>query len=256
MLNRIKRIIRPGAYDKLRKLPRYTEVDTVLFDRRIKIPDAASFLFTYREIFQIRIYEFLTDKTDPYVIDGGANIGLASIFFKRLYPQAKVVSFEPDRNIFKYLQHNTDAFGFDDIELVNKGLWFEEATLTFDSEGADAGRINAESESKNQIEVTSLRPYLERREEVDLPKLDIEGAEHQVINDCKDLLSRVKNIFIEYHSFTGVDQPLPEILTTLKASGFRIYIDSPGTKSKRPFLERKEYNGMDNQLNIFGFRQS
>ena len=48
-------------------------------------------------------YYFHTDKENPVIIDAGANIGDSMIYFKYLYPQATIYSFEPDVATFAYL---------------------------------------------------------------------------------------------------------------------------------------------------------
>jgi hypothetical protein len=62
-------------------------------------------------------------------------------------------------------------------------------------------------------------------------------------------------IFIEYHSFSGQEQFLPELLGVLKSAGFRLNINAPGLTSMSPFMKLNEYNGMDMQLNIYGMRK-
>jgi FkbM family methyltransferase len=242
-------------FDKLKQVPRYTKTSAVIDGYKLIIPDSASFLFMYDEIFREEIYKFKTKKQTPYIIDGGANIGLASIYFKKLYPNAEIVAFEPDIDIFSILKLNIKAFNFKGFKLVNKGLWNVEKHLSFKSEGADAGLLgefdNTISED-NQVEVTSLRPYLSKT--VDFLKLDIEGAETVVLKDIAEDLDKVARIFVEYHSFVGQEQSLNEIIEILKEANFRLYISSPGISSKSPFVNIKVYSGMDMQLNIYGIK--
>jgi hypothetical protein len=89
---------------------------------------------------------------------------------------------------------------------------------------------------------------------VDFLKIDIEGAETKVLEDCADLLFNVDKLFVEYHSFIGMEQPLPEIFGILKNAGFRLHISAPGLTSNSPFIELRTYSNMDNQLNIYGIR--
>lgn len=242
-------------WERLRNFPRYTLTESLLFEKKIRIPDTASYLFIHDELFNKEIYKFRTVNPKPYIIDCGANIGLSLIYFKKLYPEAKVVAFEPDEKIFEALQFNLQSFAFPEVNLINKACWNEETTLQFYSEGADGGRTAVYADRNNVIEVQAVRlkDYLSRT--VDMLKLDIEGAEYVVLKDCKDNLKLVENIFVEYHSFIGQEQYLPEILTILKEAGFRLHITAPGLTSPHPFIELHDYAGMDNQLNIFGFRE-
>jgi FkbM family methyltransferase len=243
-------------FHSLKKLPRYTQVDVELLGNTVTIADNLSFLFMYKEIFQNQVYKFRTTRLKPVIIDGGANIGLSTIFFKTNYPDAKVVAFEPDFKIFNMLKKNLESFGFDDVLVINKGLWNEEGILTFNSEGADAGRIHDfrdEKVIKTAIETCCLSTYL--KQPIELLKLDIEGAETEVLEESQSLLHNVNKIFVEYHSFADQPQTLYKILRILQEQNFRIHINTPGFIAKQPFFNCSKLYGMDMQLNIFGFRQ-
>ena len=149
---------------------------------------------------------------------------------------------------------NIDLFEYSGVEIINKACWNKETFLQFYSEGADGGRICVEGDLHKiiTVETTRIGQYLQQK--VDLLKIDIEGAEAVVLKDVEDMLGNVEKIFIEYHSFQKQQQMLPEILEILKRSGFRLHINAPGLTSLKPFIEITNYEGMDNQLNIYGYR--
>ena len=248
-----------SEFDRLKLVPRYVKTSAIIHGKELQIPDSASFLFMYDEIFKTEIYKFKTKNKSPYIIDGGANIGLASIYFKQLYPSAEIVAFEPDPFIFDILEANIKSHGLDDVKLINKGLWNENTSLKFQSEGADAGILETYNKSNDKansksVPMTSLRPYIKSK--VDLLKLDIEGAETVVLKDIAEDLDKVDRIFVEYHSFVGQQQTLNELINILTEAKFRIYMSIPGNDAlKSPFMGLNNYNNMDFQLNIFGFKQ-
>lgn len=245
---------RNTALKILRTTPRYTPISTNLLGRELFLVDSASFLSMYNEIFEQQIYKFTTKNQQPIIIDCGANIGISVLYFKQLYPNSQIIAFEPDKNIFNILQENINIFDLSNVELHNKAVWSSETVLEFMSEGADGGRVTQiESEKeKYQVLTARLRDYLSRP--VDFVKLDIEGAETEVIKDCKDLLFKVNNLFIEYHSFVNEPQSLHIILNILYEAGFRLHIHTPLT-SPQPFSYREVNIGMDMQVNIFAFRE-
>ena len=242
-------------YKLLLNTPRFTEISVNFLGTKIKIPDSASSVFLNRELFGAEIYKFDSTKDTPLIIDCGANIGMSIIYFKSIYPNAEIIAFEPDKKIFNYLKYNVESFEFKNIKLINKGLWKEESTLNFLSEGSDGGRIAIEKDMDNiiQIETVKLSSYL-KNNEVDFLKIDIEGAETEVLIECQNELKNIKNIFIEYHSFVNDKQTLSVILNILENNGFRYYIEHIGVKSNHPFCNITNYVGFDNQLNIFGYR--
>lgn len=239
---------------RLRAMPRYRPGRTRLLGGEVEFVDAASFLFMCRELFVHEIYRFRAETDRPYILDCGSNIGLSLLYFKRLHPRAEIVGFEPDPAIFGCLERNVRAFGHDDVTLVRKGVWSSETTLTFASEGADGGRVGEarDSEGTISIDTVRLRDWLDRP--VDFLKIDIEGAEAEVLRDCRDRLGKVRCLFVEWHSFLDRPQALAEILAWLAEAGFRYYLQTTGTFSTHPFETRKISGGMDMQLNIYAYR--
>jgi FkbM family methyltransferase len=242
-------------YKRLSKFPRFKETEADLYGIKIRLADAHSFLFTSQEIFNLEIYKFKSGKKDPFIIDCGSNIGLSIIYFKRLYPDADIVGFEPDERIFRILQHNMHVFNLSKVELIRKACWNADTVIDFFSEGADGGRKPTSNDKLNKtisVEAVRLKTFINK--EVDFLKIDIEGAEYIVLNDIRDKLHLVKNIFVEFHSFANEEQMLPELLDLLKKAGFRFYISPTGNIARQPFLYRPEYLGMENHINIYGFR--
>ncbi len=87
-------------------------------------------------------------------------------------------------------------------------------------------------------------------------KIDIEGAETQVLEDCADVLHHVERIFVEYHSFSNQPQNLHRLLAVLANAGFRYNVQHIGVFSSHPFVKIQSYLNMDNQLNIFAVRET
>jgi FkbM family methyltransferase len=239
---------------RISQTPRFFIGETDILEHKLQFVDSASFCFIYDELFNKEIYKFETSNPSPYIIDAGANIGLSVIYFKKLFPNAEIIAFEPDSKVFKALEYNVQSFAFEKVQLIQKALWNEETTLKFYSEGADGGRIATQTDLHRLIEIPTcrLRNYLNRK--VDLLKIDIEGAEIIVLEDCKDLLHNVERIFVEYHSFTQKEQKLYQLLEILEKAGFRYQVQHVGVFSHHPFVKISEYNNMDLQLNIFAYR--
>lgn len=238
---------------RLRGFPRYKEGFTSLLGQEIKFVDACTLLAGYEEIFEKEIYQFRAETEHPYIIDCGANIGLSLIYFKMLFPGATVVAFEPDPSIYQVCKHNIESFHLTDVRLCQKAIWKNNGGTLFQVEGGFSGRIPKPNDHTHLISVETqrLRELLEQR--VDFLKIDIEGAEYDVIKDCAQSLEQVRHIFVEYHSHVSEKQRLHEILSILAASGFRYHIHEAYT-SQRPYVDRPLMLDMDLQLNIFGFR--
>lgn len=241
--------------DRLWQLPRAEKAATGLLGWEMLLADGASFVSQYREIFIAEAYSF-DHPGAPTIIDGGANIGMASIWWLARWPDARIVAFEPDPMIFALLSHNLRYQPSGNIELRRAALSTPELGAVFEADGADGGRIISATDAEREVisvPTQSLADLIRNLEHVDLLKLDIEGVECEVLEECAGELHRVDRIFVEYHSFRGSSQRLPEMLALLRDAGFRIYVESPLT-FVRPFHVMAGVEGADLQLNIWAYR--
>jgi len=235
-------------------VPRYLSFPFLFLGKKITIIDGPSYAYLYRELFLKEIYKFSSSKRNPYIVDCGAYIGLSVIYFKILFPQSKIIAFEPDPIIFHALSSNLQKFNFKNIQIYNAAVWNKDGEALFFHEEADAGRIINQSIPNKTVSVSTLRLRRFINKHVDLLKIDIEGSEYEVLNDCKEYLHNVDKLFIEYHSNNSTQQQLGDIFQILRSAGFRYYIDRVGIMSPHPFIHISSYNGFDNQLNIFAYR--
>lgn len=235
---------------RLLRIPRYTTCSTSLLDGVI-LSDSISFVAGYQEIFKRENYKIEFSRKDPFIIDCGSNIGLSLIYFKKKYPKANIIGFEPDPVLFEILKKNTTKFS--DILLYNKALGSEKGKFNFISEGGFSGRIIELATGKKtiEVEVDTLSTFITQK--VDFLKIDIEGLEYQVLINIKSKLGMVDKIFLEYHSLTKKSQDLDLILALLKNEGFRVHIKEAAS-ALHPFIEVPSVYGMDNQIEIYAWR--
>lgn len=245
-----------GTYFKLqKKQPDDSAIQVKFHGKPLNITSSFWFLHSIQELFIDEVYKFNTTNANPVILDCGANWGLSIIYFKTNHPSAKIIAFEPDENVYKLLKTNIQSFGLENVELNKKAVWKQEGTLQFSSEGALGGRLTEDGEGKNTIEVQTarLKDVIRSYEKIDFLKMDIEGAEYEVVKDCVDELHRVERLFIEYHSKPGEPQQLAEILDFVNKAGFRYYIKEAWNNMRFPFNPDTNLY-YDLQLNIFCYR--
>lgn len=233
------------------------KVTSVKFKNRIiQISSPYWFLHSVEELFLNEIYRFKSDTKKPHIIDCGANWGLSILYFKELYPEAHIVALEADPFIFQQLENNIKSFELKNIELINKAVWINNKEVQFSSEGAMGGTLASLGIREKNVKIVSairLKELIEQYNSIDFLKIDIEGAEYEVIKDCSDSLANVSNLFIEYHSPPQSEQTLDEILLWVRKAGFRYYIKEAWNNMDHPFVHKKQLY-YDLQLNIFCFR--
>lgn len=236
--------------NRLKSIKRHNSGATRILGKKVLFTDSKSFVSQFYEIFKEKNYLFRTENEEPTIIDCGSNIGLSIIFFKKYYPKSKIIGFEPDQEIFKVLKLNINNSGFHDVKLINSAVWNKNSYINFVSEGSDSGKIDYNRKSKIKVKTERLKDYL--KESVDFLKVDIEGAEYDVIKDCEAELNNVKNLFIEYHQYLNNKQRLHDILEILEKLNFEYHINSAGVSSNSPLFLKKIYSSnLINTVNIF-----
>ncbi|CAN5248467.1 hypothetical protein BH09BAC5_BH09BAC5_20710 [soil metagenome] len=211
--------------------------------------DAESFLHQYEEIFVQRAFETDFESDKPIIICCGANIGLEIFLLKKQYPQCKIKAFEADPEIAKMLKQNIEVNHLQDVEVISAAVWIENGTIAYQADGALGGKTGI-----GEISIPSVRLAYQLNEfaNIDLLIMDIEGAETAVLQDCKEQLSRVNKLFVEWHGNENTKQNLDELLLLLNSAGFRYRLNNKLPPA--PFKNRIIENGFDAMVEIYAER--
>lgn len=181
------------------------EINQKIFGFKVTAYKYSTLQYLFNEIFLSNEYYFDTSKSSPNVIDCGANIGMAILFFKKIYPNCSIKAFEPNPYAFKLLEKNIRQNSLTNIQLFNIGLSNVDGEIDFFM-GADKGTLSgsfiSERGGKNKIIVkTQKLSDIIDAEKFDLIKIDIEGAETQVIENLitEGKIGQSNRYIIEYH---------------------------------------------------------
>ncbi|CAG4991425.1 hypothetical protein DYBT9275_00750 [Dyadobacter sp. CECT 9275] len=234
--------------------PRYKKTAVTFDQYKMVVPDCMSFLWQYKEIFADGSYKFSSGSETPVIIDCGANIGMSILYFKNLFPKADITAFEASPAIAHLLRSNLSDNHIEDVKVIEKAVWTDDNGIWFANEEADSSSMFL---GGNKILVPSIRlaDYLKTEQKVDFLKIDIEGAETEVLKDCRNVLGKVENIFVEFHSYIDHYQTLATVMQVLEENGFRYVLDTMQHR-RNPFINHRyrDNDVMDLQLNIFGYR--
>ncbi|RYZ48719.1 MAG: FkbM family methyltransferase [Sphingobacteriales bacterium] len=213
-------------------------------------------LHTYDELFEQGIYAFPSDRPDPLIVDCGANIGISVLYFKNLFPNARIIAFEPDPGNFDLLQQNVRANSLENVDLRQAAVWNRHETLHFVQNGSQDSRVvDASDTARQTIDVQGFRlADLLQAQEVDCLKIDVEGAENLILQDCLTELARVRFLFVEYHGKTQETAKLRELLDIFERAGLNVYVKTAADSIQQPFVQAHTGYAFDVQLNLFGRR--
>jgi FkbM family methyltransferase len=138
------------------------------------------------------------------VLDGGANIGAFMIYMKNLFPQVAIVCVEPEVGNFELLKMNVEANSYTNVVLINGAVWRADEAVQI-CEGFRGGRERELSFSIRQstdvsaefplrvpgFSLDSLRRKIPSLR-YDVVKLDIEGAEAEVLGTLEQIEATMK----------------------------------------------------------------
>lgn len=199
-----------------------------------KILDFKIFFFDYQvlvalfeSIFIENEYFFVSNKTNPSIIDLGSNIGLSVLYFKNLYPNANIKAFEPDPSTFKLLKKTIEANALQKIELYELAISNKKGDSVFyvdrDNPGSLLMSLNKNRLNKNKINVKTdnLSRYISNN--LDLLKMDVEGTEDEILLylSNRKLLKKVNKIIFEFHHNIVLNKnDFSQTLRLLENAGF------------------------------------
>jgi FkbM family methyltransferase len=201
-------------------------------------PSLDYFVGMFTEIFFKETYYLASTQEPIRAIDCGANIGMALLYIKIRAPHARVLCFEPNPAARAVLEKNIAANNWNkEVRVLPYALGEKKGTVDFFVEGKETtssgGSIGHHQKNTNRglnsypVEMDILSHYIENN--VDFLKIDIEGAEFDVLEELKTewKLPLIAALQLEYHYIPGFfTRPLSELLALLESEGFRTFVES------------------------------
>jgi len=242
---------RLGPWQKFRVLMAYVKLTLqAAFARSSATPRVDRFLgfsirhfdiealqFLFREVFVRAEYYFAAATPRPVVFDCGANIGVATLFFKWVYPEAEIHAFEPDPATFAALSENVARNRLSNVHLYNVALADSPGRLDLfvptGSKGSVltsmcGGRLAGLEVTRVEVQAVMLSTCIGRRP-VDFLKMDVEGVEESVLSELAgaDALCFVREMAVEYHHNIAQEvSRLDSFLHVLTRNGYRYQVDA------------------------------
>jgi FkbM family methyltransferase len=218
---------------------RIPEVRTPLFCRTV-----GSDRWVLRGVFGVKHYEIALQDPPELIIDGGANVGYASVYFANKYPNAQIIGIEPDPENCALFHRNCAPYP--NIELIQGAFWTSNTDLVIENRAEESWAfrvVEAPSSTDRTFKGFTVADILRLsgKQHIDLLKLDIEGSEEQLFSsNYEGWINRVKNLMVEVHGERCRDA----VLTATKGRGFSISLDGAHVVLKREasqdLLKQKE----------------
>jgi FkbM family methyltransferase len=209
------------------------------------------------EVFDQHIYYFETDTPNPRIIDIGAHVGIATHYFARTHPTAEILAVEPHPVSYSLLQENcnwnrlTNVTTLQAAVVPNPSFSHEkppsQTTLFTDKSGewlsstsTQNGGWNDGQEGMTEITIPAITlAKLIDDKPVQLLKMDIEGAEWEVLLRAGEELRNIERLILEYHPQR--DRQLDKLVAALQQFQLRPFPPIPVSPKKRRQLQMLEF---------------
>ena len=137
----------------------------------------------------------------------------------------------------------------------NEAVWVSNGKIAFESDGADGGRlVPEESNGTYLVPCVDIRDIIMHYPRIEFLKIDIEGAENEVIPRLDGYLSHVERLFVEYHERRGKPQGLAEILSILSKNDLKYTIFNISDRIYSAFMKPWDHPNYSQQLIIYAYR--
>lgn len=201
--------------------------------------------YMYDEIFRQGCYDGLELPDAPVVFDIGGNIGMFALYVKSRFPAAEVTSFEPMPNNIDLFKRNVELHGLDDVTLHGTALGSKpESGVEFsfypllpanstrypeikelpkahmaENSNPDLAEHFYAAETVT-VDVERLATFLPDDRDVDLIKIDVEGAEADVLLGIDESQwPRIRRVVAEV---CDLDDQLRRVGDILRRNGFEV----------------------------------
>lgn len=184
----------------------------------MRYPDRCAWLYQFTEIFVQDDYGVGRLGASPRVIDAGANIGTFSRFALWARPDASITAIEPDPSNLKYLSDNLSVATRSRVSIVPAALAASDGSVRLSGTQSDCLRTGQNGD--REVNAVCLASML--TEPVDLLKVDIEGAEWDVLQAAESALCGVSRVAVEVHRYEGELSHLVDLISLFQRNGLSL----------------------------------
>ena len=159
--------------------------------------------YTFDQVFLRDQYNIKLPFMPTTIIDAGANIGLAAVYFAHRFINANIVAIEPSSANFLVIQKN--IANYPKIKAYCMGLWNKDAYLEIIDSSLNENAFMVQETTANNInalQAISISTIFKNNnwQTIDILKLDIEGSEKEVFEiGYESWLPKTKSIIVELH---------------------------------------------------------
>ena len=185
------------------------------------------------EIWRAKVYD---DKRIPIhagdvVVDMGAHIGAFAVRAARLAHRGKVYAYEAASKNYDLLIENRQLNGLENLYIENSAVSNRQGEMPLYTPAGNSilGSLMQDTSSfMEMVQATTFSDIITDHgiEQIDFLKVDVEGAEFDILFGCSDeTFSKIRRVVIEYHEFEGNKRGHRDLINLLSVHGFKVVVE-------------------------------
>lgn len=148
--------------------------------------------------FEQRFESFGKIREEDVVMDVGASIGDTTVPFALKAKKGLVYAVEPEPTNIHYLKLNTQRFG--NVEIVGKAAWNTKGKIRLYVDKAVTGHsLIVGKQSYVEVFADTIDNMAKNFRHIDVLKIDVQGAELEVLNGATETLQTARHVIVETH---------------------------------------------------------
>jgi FkbM family methyltransferase len=171
----------------------------------VRLRFGTSDVWVVKEVLLDGEYDFLPRISPKAIVDAGANIGLAAIFFANKFPNATIYALEPEESNYKIMEINVSKYP--QIRPFKLALWNKNKQVSLiNPDCGHWGFTTRDGDSAQHkqlclVDAVRLDTFMDKMnlERIDILKIDIEGAEKEVFESSAKWIGKIQIIMVELH---------------------------------------------------------
>jgi len=197
-------------------------------------------------------------KKGDTIIDVGGHIGTYSIpFAKKIGKLGRVFTFEGNPNNFALLEKNITINGMRSIIQAFNAVVSQDEASKFEMELPDGGNsgmyyfssvVRTIAKKTPVINIDNWFNGLSKKPKVNLIKIDVEGAEVEILRSCEKLIKKFKPILyieISQEALKRFDHSIDDLHQILSKEGYQYYKNIGERNSNNDLFKIKKLASID-----------
>lgn len=175
------------------------------------------------EGFKDKFESFFKIEEGDTVLDVGACIGDTTVpMAVKTGEKGIVIAVEPEPNNIPFLKANTSKFN--NVWIIEKAAWTRKENIRFYIHSTPTGHsIIDQFKDYIEVQADTLDNIVKAWDRIDFAKIDVQGAELQVLESAEEMLRKTRKIVVETH-YSGERALYPKVSNFLKTRGLTVRV--------------------------------